>query len=366
MPGEGVWQPVTGDKLARGYAVYTTQLRSAAGSPSAGLAWIDSAATRLALYAGSSEPYGTWPQQGVVAVAQLPTLLAAFNSGFKIYSYQTGWYEQGRSAVPLQAGAASLVIFTNGTATVADWGRDVSLGPTVAAVRQNLTLLVDHGVAAATAAAPGQWGAVLGGGTFTWRSGVGVTAAGDLIYAGGPSLSPAALARLLIAAGAVRAMELDINPQWVSFATFTHAGGIAGGGILAGTNLLAGMYYQPGHYLQPYSRDFFAVFYAISLSGRMTGILIRMTVMVSFRADDEDVAEADRWAKRLGVERSELLRDALASHIAHLAAEGEASVYEAQPFTADELALDDADEWGPAEDWSDWVTWVDRRGRAAG
>lgn len=98
----------------------------------------------------------------------------------------------------------------------------------------------------------------------------------------------------------------------------------------------------------------------------MTGILIRMTVMVSFRADDEDVAEADRWAKRLGVERSELLRDALASHIAHLAAEGEASVYEAQPFTADELALDDADEWGPAEDWSDWLTWADRRDRAAG
>jgi hypothetical protein len=46
----------------------------------------------------------------------------------------------------------------------------------------------------------------------------------------------------------------------VSFSTFTHAGGIAGAGILGGNNLLAGMYYQPGHYLQPVSRDFFAVF----------------------------------------------------------------------------------------------------------
>ncbi len=88
--------------------------------------------------------------------------------------------------------------------------------------------------------------------------------------------------------------------------------------------------------------------------------------MVSFRADDEDVADADRWAERLGVERSELLRQALAGHLARLAAETDAGAYEVQPFTADELALDDADEWGPAEDWSDWVTWAAERDRAAG
>ncbi len=91
-----------------------------------------------------------------------------------------------------------------------------------------------------------------------------------------------------------------------------------------------------------------------------------MTVMVSFRVEDEDVAEADRWAARLGVERSELLRDALAGHLARLAAEVEATAYEAQPFTSDEVALDAADDWGPAEDWSDWSAWADRRDRAAG
>jgi Ribbon-helix-helix protein, copG family len=91
-----------------------------------------------------------------------------------------------------------------------------------------------------------------------------------------------------------------------------------------------------------------------------------MTVMVSFRADEEDVAAADRWAERLGVERSELLRDALASHIARLAAEADAAAYEAEPFTLDELALDDVDDWGPTEDWSDWAAWADRRDRAEG
>jgi hypothetical protein len=89
-----------------------------------------------------------------------------------------------------------------------------------------------------------------------------------------------------------------------------------------------------------------------------------MTIMVSFRADDEDIAEADRWAERLGIERSELLREALASHLSRLAAETDAAAYELQPFTGDEAALDAADEWGPAEDWSDWVAWADGRDRA--
>jgi hypothetical protein len=185
--------------------------------------------------------------------------MAAFNSGFKIYSYSTGWYDYGASAVALQSGAASLVIFRNGTATVAEWNRDVALGPSIQAVRQNLNLLVDHGVATPQSQAPGLWGAVLGGGVITWRSGIGVTAAGDLVYAGGPYLTPAWLANLLVAAGAQRAMELDINPEWVSFSTFTHAGGIGGPGI-SGLNLVPGMYFSPAHYLEPFSRDFFAVF----------------------------------------------------------------------------------------------------------
>ena len=87
--------------------------------------------------------------------------------------------------------------------------------------------------------------------------------------------------------------------------------------------------------------------------------------MISFRADEDDVTAADRLAARLGVERSELLRDALASHLARLGAEDEVSAFEAQPFTADEVALDAADDWGPAEDWSDWAAWTDRRDRAA-
>ena len=241
-----------------GYGVYTTTLRPAPGYPAAGVAWIDSAATRIVLYAGalgSGEPPGVWPNQGGVPGSAQSSLLAAFNGGFKMSMYHTGWYDHGQVGVPLQAGAASLVIFANGTATVADWGRDATMGPNIVSVRQNLTLLVDHGAPAANAGAYSMWGAVLGGGVATWRSGVGVTAAGGLVYVGGNDLGPASLAQLLVAAGAVRAMELDINPAWVNFALFTHTAGQIGG-----TNLLAGMNAYADHFLTPYSRDFFAVF----------------------------------------------------------------------------------------------------------
>ena len=257
LPGEGRWQPA-GDRLPGGWAIYATQLRPAGGYPPSGVAWIDLAASTVTLYAGTAEPHGSWSHQGEVAPAQQPTLLAAFNAGFRLYSYDTGWFADGRAALPLQSGKASFVIFADGTATVADWGRDVQPGSSVIAVRQNLGLLVDAGAPVATVSSPGLWGAVFGGGVLTWRSGVGVTAAGDLVYVAGPDLDPASLARLLVAAGAMRAMELDINHEWVSLATFTHPGGL-GSGSPTGANLIPGMYYSPTHYLAPYSRDFFAV-----------------------------------------------------------------------------------------------------------
>ncbi len=80
-----------------------------------------------------------------------------------------------------------------------------------------------------------------------------------------------------------------------------------------------------------------------------------MTVMLSFRADEADAVEAGRWAKALGVERSALLRDALRHHLARLRGEADAEAYSAQPFTVGETGLDGADDWGPAEDWSDWL-----------
>lgn len=77
--------------------------------------------------------------------------------------------------------------------------------------------------------------------------------------------------------------------------------------------------------------------------------------MLSFRVDDQDAAEAQRWAERLGVDRSELLRDALRRHLVRLASEIDATTWQKQPLDESERSLTEIADWGPAEDWSDWV-----------
>lgn len=47
--------------------------------------------------------------------------------------------------------------------------------------------------------------------------------------------------------------------------------------------------------------------------------------MLSFRVADADAAEVQRWAAALGVDRSELLREALHSHLVKLRSELDAS-----------------------------------------
>jgi predicted transcriptional regulator len=76
--------------------------------------------------------------------------------------------------------------------------------------------------------------------------------------------------------------------------------------------------------------------------------------MLSFRVDDEDAAAAQRWAERLGVDRSELLREALRQHLVRLASENDARTWTDVPLSEGEQSLAQIADWGPAEDWSDW------------
>ena len=127
--------------------------------------------------------------------------------------------------------------------------------PSVAAVRQNLALLVDggHVVDGIDDNAGHRWGATLGNKLYVARSGVGVTAAGALVYASGNSLSAGTLADLLARAGCVRAMELDINPDWTSFSYYEPIGG-------TGRKLLANMQRPANRYETTSTRDFVAVY----------------------------------------------------------------------------------------------------------
>jgi predicted transcriptional regulator len=77
--------------------------------------------------------------------------------------------------------------------------------------------------------------------------------------------------------------------------------------------------------------------------------------MISFRVDDAGAAEIERWARRLHIDRSELIRDALRRHLAQLAGDQDVAAYAQQPVTDEERALAEIADWGPAEDWADWA-----------
>ena len=82
---------------------------------------------------------------------------------------------------------------------------------------------------------------------------------------------------------------------------------------------------------------------------------IECMTMLSFRVPDEDAAAIQHWANALGVDRSEILRDALHRHLVVLNGEADADRWQQEPATEAERALEAIADWGPAEDWSDWV-----------
>ncbi|HEY6318513.1 MAG TPA: phosphodiester glycosidase family protein [Acidimicrobiia bacterium] len=263
LPGEGQWQP-TGRAVDGIPAVYTTYFRPDAVHTSlvAAAMWMDTNLLKTTLVPGTLEPGGPNPWGAEVPPTQRAGLVATFNSGFKINDSRGGYYNFGQEIHPLANGVASLVIDTSGRASVGLWGRDFTLGPNIATVRQNLALLIDNGQLEPGLASDSnqKWGATLGNSLYVWRSGVGTDASGALIYVGGPGLSIESLAILLQRAGAVRAMELDINTDWV--AAFTYAQNSPDPNDVHGVKLLPSMVRPEDHYLTPGERDFFALFAA--------------------------------------------------------------------------------------------------------
>ena len=77
--------------------------------------------------------------------------------------------------------------------------------------------------------------------------------------------------------------------------------------------------------------------------------------MLSFRMREQDAADVQAWSEHLGMDRSELLREAVRRHLVLLAAESDIDAWAQAPLTTDEQSLGDTADWGPAEDWSDWA-----------
>jgi len=275
--GSGDWHAA--GRLVDGVpAVYETTLVPPGGAQPAGIAWMDTHLLSARLYSGSLSPGGgPYRYTAPVQPAEAADLVAAFNGGFLMADARGGYLTEGRTVVPLATGAASLVIRSDGSVDVGAWGTEVTATPDVVAVRQNLVPLVDGGqpTALALSADWQAWGNTCGatscahsvpGVEQQWRSGVGVTGDWALVYVCGPLLSPAQLAQLLVHAGVVRGMELDINPSWTVLATYDP--GPAGGAAAPddGTRLVPTSVQGPATFFEPsWARDF------VTLSARTAG-----------------------------------------------------------------------------------------------
>ena len=259
LPGEGVWRP-TGPPVDGGPPVLVTTFRSELDYPKiiAYVAWFDHTRTAMAYYPGRYEP----PNAAVRGPMMVPydqrrRLLATFNGGFTYVDGDNGSTDNGRTNEPLKDGNATLIGYRNGRIAIVRWSGGPNAGPDVAWARQSLAPIVWNrqlNPLLNTDPNSPQWGYTLGGVTRVWRTGVGVDRRGNLIYAVANDQTVITIAKILQHAGAVRAMEFDINPEWHTLITYSHRHSLDPKEVEPQPNQ------PPTRYLVPDDRDFIAVY----------------------------------------------------------------------------------------------------------
>jgi hypothetical protein len=259
IAGEGQWR--VAEKVKGNPAILTTFLRDATYTSQVnGIASIDQRLVKFSLRPGSEDPGpGNWGVPNYIPPNQRTGLLATFNGGFKLDSAGGGFYLNGVYHGSLVKGTAAVVYYKNGTVKIGEWGRDFTMNSSIAGVRQNLKLLVDHGKVAADASSDvmSNWGATLGGGYYVWRSGIGITKDNRIVYVYGSALNAQDLGALLQRAGAVEGMQMDINPAWMKFDYYQAKGKPADPTPVP---LLPTQQPDPYSYYTPSTRDFTAVY----------------------------------------------------------------------------------------------------------
>ena len=256
LRGEGVWHP-TGPPVRGRSPVLVTTFRTELDYPRivAYVAWFDHTRTALAWYPGRYEPPRA-PARGpfMVPYGQRWRLLATFNGGFTYVDGHNGSTVNGVTNEPLKDGLATLVGYRNGRVDIRTWTGGPNAGPNVAFARQSLPLIVVNGKLSPALNDSTEWGFTLGNAVRVWRTGVGIDRRGNLIYAAANNQTVFTIARILQRAGAVRAMQFDINPEWPTLITYQHYHG------LYPIKVVPNVMQSATRYLVPDDRDFVAVY----------------------------------------------------------------------------------------------------------
>jgi hypothetical protein len=257
LPGEGVWKKAAAGAGRRPPVLLST-FRSDPEYPQfvAGVAWIDSARTELAYVPGLAEPPPPLAHRGPAEVPESKRggLVATFNGGFPLETSNAGLIYRGKVVEAMVDGIATVVEYRDGRVDIVRWEGGAAAPANVWFAKQNLPPIIDGGRLNPNLSDGPEWGETVNNAVRVWRSGIGVDSRGNLLYAAANYQTVESLAKILQRAGAVRALELDINEDWTSFISYRHPGAVEP------SNLLPEMLRPPERYLTPDERDFFAVY----------------------------------------------------------------------------------------------------------
>ncbi len=256
LPGEGVWHR-TGPPVDGHPPVLVTTFRTERAYPSivAYVAWFDHTLTSLSWYPGRYEPPSA-PVRGPMMVpdGERWRLLATFNGGFTHQDGNNGSSVNGRTDEPLQDGLATAIGYRDGRIAILTLTGGPNAGPGVIFARQSLPLIVKNGHLNPELNNSTKWGFTLGNAVRVWRTGIGIDRRGNLIYVAADYQTVTTLAEILRRAGAINAMQLDINPEWPTLITYRHDRSLQPIKVVPNDQ-------QPStRYLVPDDRDFFAVY----------------------------------------------------------------------------------------------------------
>lgn len=239
-------------------SVQTTSWRPDPANPSivAYASWMRAKTTTFALYPGYKGPGATTLNRGPMMVPESARsmLLATFNSGFYEEDSAEGFFVNNTLYFPMVDGHATAVAYKDGTVDVMEWHHGANPPKNVQMARQNLTMLVVDGHPGNGTQVGSSWGVTLGGVPAVWRTALGVDARGNLIYVAAPAQTAASLADIMVQAGCVRAMQLDINPEWPIYVTYGGPGAQDPSLFVPNPNQIS------NRFLYPSTKDFFALF----------------------------------------------------------------------------------------------------------
>ncbi len=236
-------------------AVLLTRLITDNAGDRVTLAWFNQGRTEVGLYPGYKNPVSGGRNVGPteVPLTGRRNLVATFNSGFYEKDDSAGFYAHGTLYHAMVDGKATMVEHTDGTVDIIRWTGGARPGANIIVARQNLGMLVTGSRVSPYAGILSDWGLTWKGAYAVWRSALGIDKHGNLIYAAGPNQSVSSIATALIHAGAVRAMQLDINPYWPILVTFGAPGAHLPTLVTPNPNQI------PGRFLSASEKDFFTV-----------------------------------------------------------------------------------------------------------